>query len=132
MSTKDKIPELSRNKVVYQVTCPGCNRSYISKTDRCLLTQLSEHTTQHNSAIGQQILADLQTQYDRLNDLPLSQSLSSSLTNLIFNNYKILFSSNSTTTDKLLLIKALCIKFNRPELNSGLKASKEPLSAHTH
>ena len=30
---KDKIPELSRGKVVYQVTCPGCNKTLLpSKT----------------------------------------------------------------------------------------------------
>ena len=32
-STKDKIPELSRNNVVSQITCPGCSKTYIGKND---------------------------------------------------------------------------------------------------
>ena len=45
--------------------------------------------------------------------------------NLIFNNYKILYSNKSSNTNQLLIIEALHIKFIKPELNSGLKASKE-------
>ena len=33
--------------------------------------------------------------------------------------------SKSTNTDKLLTSEALHIKFNKPELNSGLRAGKE-------
>jgi hypothetical protein len=31
---KDKIPDVSRNNLIYQFTCPGCNMSYIGKTER--------------------------------------------------------------------------------------------------
>ena len=51
--------------------------------------------------------------------------VSSSTKPLIFNNYKILYSSNSITSNKLVIIEALDIKFHKPELNSGLKATKE-------
>ena len=133
-STKDKIPKLSRNNFVYQITCRGCNKTYIGKTDRCLEKRLSKHSTPHNrSAVAQhllhckhaQFLANLHTQYDRHNDLSFSSNLFSSIKNLIFNNYKILYSSNSITTNKLLIIEALNIKFNKPELHSDLKATKE-------
>ena len=33
-SNKDKTPPLSRSNVVYEFTCPGCNSSYIGKTNR--------------------------------------------------------------------------------------------------
>ncbi len=36
-STKDKTPQLSQSNVVYKFTCPGCNSSYIGKTNRTLL-----------------------------------------------------------------------------------------------
>ena len=42
-SNKDKIPDLSRNNIIYEITCPGCNNKYIGKTKRCLQTRLSEH-----------------------------------------------------------------------------------------
>ena len=95
-STKDKILELSRSNV-YQVTCPGCQKSCLGKTDRCLEKRLAEHATRHNnSAVSQhflqcehaQFLADLHNQYDRLYDLSFSSNLFSSI--FIFNNYKIL------------------------------------------
>ena len=31
-SNKDKVPPLSRFNVIYHVTCPGCNKSYVVKT----------------------------------------------------------------------------------------------------
>ena len=33
---KDKIPELSKSNVVYQISCPGCNETYTSKNNHCL------------------------------------------------------------------------------------------------
>ena len=120
---KDKVQELSGSK------------TYVGKTDRCVYKRLTERSTQLNtSAVAQhltecehaQFLANLQGQYDRLNNLPSFSNSSNSIKNLIFNNYKILYSSKSTNTNKLLLIEeALHLKFNKPEMNSGLKASKE-------
>ena len=34
---------LSQNNVVYQITCPGCAKSYIGKTNHCLQKHLLEH-----------------------------------------------------------------------------------------
>ena len=45
ISNKDKIPDLSRNNIIYQITCPGCTKSYIGKTNCCLQKCLSEHAT---------------------------------------------------------------------------------------
>ena len=35
---QDKIPYPSRSNIVYEFTCPGCNSSYIGKTERNLAT----------------------------------------------------------------------------------------------
>ena len=43
--TKDKTPPLSKSNVVYEFTCPGCNSSYIGKTNRTLLVCTQEHAT---------------------------------------------------------------------------------------
>ena len=69
-----------------------------------LLTQLNtsamaQHLTECEHP---QFLANLQGQYNRLNNLP--SFLNSSIKNLIFNHYKILYLSKSTHTNKLLLI----------------------------
>ena len=42
-STKNKTPPLSQSNVVYEFTCPGCNSSYIGKTNRTLLVRTQEH-----------------------------------------------------------------------------------------
>ena len=44
---------------------------------------------------------------------------------LIFNNHKILYSNKSSNTNQLLIIETLHVKFIKPELNPGLKASKK-------
>ena len=48
-SNKDKVPLNSKSNVVYQVTCPGCNKSYIGKTFRCLDDRLLEHAKYHQT-----------------------------------------------------------------------------------
>ena len=50
-STKDKRPQLSQSNV-YEFICPGCNSSYIGKTNRTLLVRTQEHAlTDKESAI---------------------------------------------------------------------------------
>ena len=70
VSNKDKLPPLSRSNLVYEVSCPGCVKSYIGMTKKCLPVGLKEHATQPTtSAIGKhlsdcenaQYLASLQT-----------------------------------------------------------------------
>ena len=72
-----------------------------------------------------QFITNFCHQYDRLNNLSCSSDLTSCMKNLIFNNYKILYSSKSSNNNQLLIIEALHIKFIKSELNLGLKASKE-------
>jgi hypothetical protein len=53
LSNKDKIPNLAKSNVVYEVTCLGCSATYIRKTERRLRTRLAEYTNPTKSAIGQ-------------------------------------------------------------------------------
>ena len=39
-SQKDPTPKLYKSSIVYKFVCPGCNASYIGKTDRCLYTRI--------------------------------------------------------------------------------------------
>ena len=51
-NNKDKVPLLNKSHVVYKFSCPGCQSSYIGKTDRTLLTRTREHAvTDKESAI---------------------------------------------------------------------------------
>ena len=51
-NNKDKVPLLNKSHVVYKFICPGCQSSYIGKTDRTLLTRTREHAvTDIESAI---------------------------------------------------------------------------------
>ena len=87
-----------------------------------------------NSAIGKyfsdceygQYLANLQNQFSLLNDIPLpSENVPSPIEKLIFNNVRILHVTKSTNYNILAFLEALLIKYNNPQLNTGLKASKE-------
>ena len=98
---KDKIPELDRNNLVYEFSCPSCSKTYIGKTSRNLRTRLTEHTptitrTNNNSAISDHLthcehakhLIDINNLYDRLDNNNTDASFS--YHHLITNNTKIL------------------------------------------
>jgi predicted RNA-binding Zn-ribbon protein involved in translation (DUF1610 family) len=54
VSNKDELPPLSRSNLVYEVACPGCGKTYIGMTQRCLSVRLKEHATRlSSSAVGQ-------------------------------------------------------------------------------
>ncbi len=40
---KDPIPTLERRKVIYQIPCSGCDKTYTGQTGRILGTKLKEH-----------------------------------------------------------------------------------------
>ena len=131
LSKKDKIPDLERNDLVYEFSCPGCSATYIGKTVRNLRTRLTEHAQLNTSAVSEHLktceharhITDLYNLYDNINDLNPDKPFSNY--ELIANNTKILQSLQHTNSNILLFLEALHIKFKRPALNSGLKASKE-------
>ena len=104
-------------------------------TKRCLSVRLKEHATQlTSSAVGKHIsdcghaqyLASLQKQYCLLNDIPLpSDNVPTPIENLVFSNFLILHVTRSTSYNILAFLETLLIKYNHPQLNTGLKASKE-------
>ena len=42
-TVKDKIPIAQRSSVMYQITCPGCLKHYVWKTDCCFHIKMNEH-----------------------------------------------------------------------------------------
>ena len=55
LSSNDKIPDLERNDLVYEFSCPGYSATYIGKTVRNLRTQLSEHAKLNTSAVSEHL-----------------------------------------------------------------------------
>ena len=127
LTLKDSTPKEHQRSVVYKFTCPGCQASYIGKTDRCLYMRIKEHAYNKNSEIYNHIntcehflhiqsLLNLPSNIYNLNE-------STILPQIIFNNCKIL---NKAKHWALLLFKeALSIHREKPLLNHGTKASKE-------
>lgn len=136
LSKKDKIPDCSRSNVVYKFTCPGCAKTYIGKTERNLDKRLSEHSDPLKSAVAKHVtecehanfILNLNNLYDNINDDDTNDSDKRfSYYDLLLTNTKILQSLQSNNSNILLYLEALHIKVSKPELNSGLKASKELL-----
>ena len=46
---KDKNPHDQRNHVSYKIKCPASNGCYIGKTERCLITRITEHCTKETN-----------------------------------------------------------------------------------
>ena len=117
--------ELQRS-VVYKFSCPGCQASYIGKTDRCLMTGLKEHAQSKESEIYKHINSCEHLLYYRtLFNFPHTLFNLDDFTSesIIFNNCKILDKSRHWSF--LLFKESLYIHRQRPELNHGCKASKE-------
>ena len=67
-NTKNLTPKEYRSCVVYEFTCPGCNATYIGKTDRNLLTRVTEHS-KHNSNSEVFNHIDSCTQFKHIHDI---------------------------------------------------------------
>ena len=119
-----------QSSVVYEFTCPGCNSRYIGKTDRCLYTRTKEHSYHTESVIHQHLSTCEQFQHIKaLLELYPDDEAKSDQTSImaehVFNNTKIIDKSNHWSL--LLYQESLAIQRYKykPELNHGLKASKE-------
>ena len=129
---KDSTPKEHQSSVVYKFTFPGCQASYIGKTDHCLSTRIGEHAYSKNSKIYShintcehflhiQLLLNLPSNIYDINE-------STVLPQIIFNNCKILDKAKHWTL--LLFKKALSIHREKPLLIHGTKASKELVIFH--
>ena len=127
LTLKDSMPKEHQSSVVYKLTCPGCQASYIGKTDCCLYMWTKEHAYSKNFEIYNHINTCEHFLYiQSLLNLPsniynLNESII--LPQIIFNNCKILDKAKHWTP--LLFKEALSIHHEKPLLNHGTKALKE-------
>ena len=104
LSNKDKILKLSKSKVVYEVTCPGCCKTYIGQTKRCLQKRFSEHNKPDKSAIGQhfnncEYVQHIISLHHACDDNITLTDTSTFIYNLICDNVKILHNANTNTSN---------------------------------
>ncbi len=126
LSMKDRTPKELQSSVVYKFSCPGCQASYIGKTDRCLMTRLKEHARSKESETHKHINSCEHFLYYRtLFNFPHTLFNLDDFTSesIIFNNCKILDKSRHWSL--LLFRESLYSHRQRPELNHECKASKE-------
>ena len=110
---KGKLNKLSKSNVVYQFSCPGCESSYIGKTDRTLFERTKEHVTR----------ANVKNQFSINNLIPNDVNTHEFRLNLVLQNTRITDESNNWNV--LLFKEAYHIKGKCPVLNNGVKASRE-------
>ena len=129
-SAKDSIPIHQKTKVIYKVTCPGCNEDYVGKTDRNLITRLNEHASHENQPMYQHLskcehfahIIDLH----RLPDIDASTAEINNkrhFVDAIISNFCVL--DTCCNWSQLLFSEALYIKNLAPKINDGVKAPCE-------
>ena len=123
--TKDRTPLLSNSFVVYKINCPGCAESYIGKTECTLYKRTSEHAWKSKDSAVNSHLNSCHN-YDHIKDLFAIErrlNVKEFHTNSVRDNINILAKTDNWNT--LLFLESLYIKDQDPQLNTGLKATKQ-------
>ena len=97
-SLKTSFARELRSKVVYQLTCSGCNSTYIGQTVRQLATRVDEHR-KGDSPVGQHLL-------ECRKEVGGTAELKSEIID------------QTANTHKLLTLEALHIWRERPKINT--------------
>ena len=116
--------------MIYEFTCPGCQKKYIGKTDRCLSIRLNEHATRDDQLIHQHLTSCMDFNYivqlfkmpeidDNCNVVDQNQHLADA----VMNNVMIVDTNHNWS--QLEFLEAYYIKACDSAINVGLKASKE-------
>ena len=129
-NTKDSISAEQKSNVIYGITCPGCFQKYVVKTDRNLIIRLDEHGAKVDQPMYQH-LSNCSAFNDHIMLFTLPDAATDTtivskelhLHNAVINNVKIL--DKNDKWGQLQFLEAYYIKKLAPEINFGLKASKE-------
>ena len=126
-SQKDPTTKPYKSSIVYKFICPGCNASYIGKTDRCLYTRINEHAKSYKSEVYNHVHECVHFKHVlSLLNLPTNLSgikYTSRVIDLIFDNCYIIDRSNDWSL--LLFKESYHIRRCDPPFNHGARASKE-------
>ena len=131
-NTKDRIPDYLKSHVVYEFSCPACNAGYIGKTDRNLGTRIKEHCgLDKNSPVFNHLAECNFYQYTlTLHSFPCdgdvtltNQDILGHIRTTVTDNMRIIGKSENWA--ELCFLESLNIKWKKPSLNNGIKATKE-------
>ena len=123
--TKDCTPLLSNLCAVYKMTCPRCAETYVGKSECTLHKRTTEHAWESkDSAINQHLNNCADYHHIRgLHAINETLDLKEFYMNTVRNNVCILAKAHNWQT--LLFLEALYMKDQSPQLNTGLKATKQ-------
>ena len=133
-NAKDAVPFLNKSFVVYQFKCPGCSSTYIGKTERTLFERSAEHAHYDTqSAVYNHLVTCEQLKYlIDLFCLNVNEDFTTPLTKDEIRSHRLsIVRDNLSIVDRadnwsiLLTKESLAIKDRNPDLNKGLKASRE-------
>ena len=120
--------EYLKYHIAYEFCCPACNNKYIGKTDRKFGTHVQEHSgSDKKSRVYNHLLECEHFNYVvNLHSLPPSNNSVEYLEHVKFavyvNNKTI---DNSQNWVELCFLESLHIKWKKPKVTSGIKATKE-------
>lgn len=97
-SLKPAVKKELRSRVVYKITCPGCDSCYVGQTRRHLVTRFKEHSNSKNGAVK-------------------SHFENCGKRKAVLENIEILCTSTKNL-DHLLTLEALYIRELKPSLNT--------------
>ena len=125
---------IKRNHVIYKIKFPGCNGCYIGKTERCLITRITEYGTKETEPMFKhlsecELFKDCCWLYsfsslfneDEHEDI----SLASHIFNAVLQNHEILDTNRNWS--QLGFLETYYIKNHDPIINHDLKVSEELL-----
>ena len=122
------MPEYLKSHIVYEFCYPACNKKYIWKTDRKLGSRVQEHSSfDRKSPLYNHFL-----ECEHVNFVVNSHSLSPGSNSGeyledvkfgVYGNTKII--DNSQNWVELCFFESLRIKWKKPKLKYGIKATKE-------
>ena len=127
---KDRIRWNQKANVIYIIQCPDCHNDSVGKTDRNIITRLSEHWKKEGQPMFQHFRSCEKFNY-KLNPNSLADIFSDSsavdhvehVYNSVIDNCKILESCKNWRI--MQYPEAYHIKTKSPMTNIGSKASKE-------
>ena len=116
------MPEYLKSHILYEFCCLACNNKYVRKIDRNFGTRIQEHSgLDKKSPVYNHLLGC--EHFDcvaNLHSLPPSNNSVEYL-----EHDKIAVYDNSQNWIELCFLESLLIKWKKPKLNCGIKATKE-------
>ena len=122
---QDKLNKLGKSNVVYQFSCPGCESSYIGKTEQTLFKRRKYHVSRAGSAIKGHLdnYLNMEDLFSINNLIVNDFNTHEFRLNLVRQNTRIVFHSNNWNV--LLFKEAYHINEKCPLLDNGVKTSRE-------